>query len=185
MQILILEDDLDRREAMQSRLADRFPCYKVEFFNAVMPMIARLEATTLQNVIAISLDHDLEMLPDSDGAWVDPGTGVEFAKWLAQQMPSCPVLIHTTNSQGGGKMAALLTEANWKTMRVVPYEGNTWIDEQWFPTLRKVIVESAAYLGELKAGESSQKRKAAGREFPRLNVELPSALDVPRRPELT
>ena len=143
MRAIILEDSIERQREMQAALADRFPALPVEFFAAVRPMIERLEATGLYDVALLSLDHDLELLPDTDGGLIDPGTGVELADWLAAQPAVAPVIVHTTNTSGGDAMTAALEATGWEVARIVPYGGESWIREIWRPTARDLIVQRA------------------------------------------
>ena len=141
MRILILEDNEDRRLAMADRLQDRFAGYDVEFFAAAEPMIQRIEAASLDDVVLICLDHDLELLPGDHGdQLLAPGTGVDVASRLAHHSAICPIVLHTTNTDGGDQMRDVLTAANWTVMRVVPFGDLDWIDDKWFPTVRNAIV---------------------------------------------
>jgi hypothetical protein len=142
MRALILEDDRDRRVAMIGRLAERFPFLQVLFFDASEPMIEFLESNTVADIAVISLDHDLEMKEDAGGKWIDPGTGLEIARWLARQsIPFCPVVVHTTNSREGEKMIRLLVKNHWTAYRVVPQNDLHWIDTEWFGVVRNAIVD--------------------------------------------
>ena len=144
MRALILEDNRDRRVAMIGRLAERFPFLHVTFFDAAEPMIRFMKSDPIQDVVLISLDHDLEMLPGSNGDWVDPGTGLDVARWLAERpKPLCPVVVHTTNASAGDKMMRLLKKSRWVSQRVIPHDGLHWIDSEWFPIIRNAIVEFA------------------------------------------
>lgn len=162
MHILILEDDLDRRGAMLDRLADRFPFYRVQVFDAVAPMIGRLESEGLDDVILMSLDHDLNLLPGADGKWIDPGTGLELAEWLARQSPVCPVIVHTTNTEGGTQMQRVLRKSGWRTSRIIPFDDLTWIDEVWIPVVRREIVRRADFSARQWPEESLTSPKADG-----------------------
>jgi hypothetical protein len=144
MRALILEDNRDRRVAMIGRLAERFPFLHVTFFDASQAMIDFMKSDTLQDVAMISLDHDLEFIAGLNGDWVDPGTGLEVARWLSEQpKPICPVVVHTTNSREGGKMMRLLEKSHWVSHRVIPHDDLQWIDTDWFRVVRNAIVESA------------------------------------------
>ena len=99
MKIVVLEDNHERQAEMGRCLRDRFHQYEIVFFDGAKEMIAYLEKS-LPDVIAISLDHDLE-LTLQDGKLLDRGTGREVADFLARRKPSCPVIIHTTNSAAG------------------------------------------------------------------------------------
>ncbi|MEZ6069320.1 MAG: cyclic-phosphate processing receiver domain-containing protein [Pirellulales bacterium] len=141
MKVLILEDNAERRSAMEDRLKDRFPFCEIEFFTDAPTMIQRVESAPLDDVALISLDHDLEMLPGADvGALVDPGTGVDVAEGLSRRKPVCLVIVHTTNTIGGDSMQEKLDATGWTTLRVTPYGDLDWIDEMWFPAVRNSIV---------------------------------------------
>jgi len=144
MRALILEDNRDRRVAMIGRLAERFPFLRVVFFDASKKMIDFMESDELQDVVMISLDHDLEMLPGSQGDWIDPGTGLDVARWLSERAkPLCPVVVHTTNTHRGGKMTRLLEKSHWVAHRVIPHDDLEWIDTDWFRVVRNAIVDFA------------------------------------------
>jgi CheY-like chemotaxis protein len=98
MRALILEDNPERRAAMNERLADRFSFLQVAFFDSAKQMIESMTAGALNDVAVIAIDHDLDMLPGPDGNWIDPGTGLDVASWLSKRpRPVCPVVVHTTN----------------------------------------------------------------------------------------
>src|SRR5947209_318922 len=103
MKIAILEDNDDRQAIMRDLLADRFFMYPVHIFDAAAAMVDFLVGH-LAETLVISLDHDLELKPGPHGRCLDPGTGREVADYLAKQLPVCPVIIHTTNSQAALSM---------------------------------------------------------------------------------
>jgi hypothetical protein len=141
--IVILEDNEDRTAAMRRCLRDHFPQLEAKFFAEPARMIDYLQIH-LSETVAISLDHDLELIPGADGKLIDPGTGRDVADFLASQAPACPVVIHTTNSAAGTGMELVLQEAHWKTRRVVPYGDLEWIPKQWFHTIRRAVVVPTA-----------------------------------------
>src|SRR5260221_570987 len=124
MKIAILEDNLDRQAVMRRCLADRFYTFEARFFDESAEMI-RFLAEHLAETVAISLDNDLEMKPGPHGRMIDPGSGVEVAKYLASREPVCTVIIHTTNTDAAEKSKTLLEEAGWRTRRVVPFDDMT------------------------------------------------------------
>lgn len=127
---------------MIGRMADRFPFVQIGFFDDSAAMIDALGSVPLDDVALISLDHDLEMIPGTDQRWIDPGTGLEVARWLAGlEYPTCPVVIHTTNSPASDRMMRVLEEAHWKVFRVVPHNDLEWVDSDWFPVVRNAIVD--------------------------------------------
>ncbi len=139
MKIVILEDNSDRQAAMRACLADRFSQYDAHFFDNPAEMIAFL-SEHLSDTVAISLDHDLDLIPGPDGRCIDPGTGREVADFLAQNKPTCPVILHTTNSVAAVGMETVLRDAGWKTRRVVPFDDMRWIETDWFFAIRRAIV---------------------------------------------
>jgi len=153
MRIIILEDHSDRRIAMMQWLAARFPLLRTEFFDSSTAMIETMQAQPLDDVVLISLDHDLEMLPGGPGEWVDPGSGLIAARWLAERdEPLCPVIVATTNVRKGDKMMHALNGAGWNPQRVTPFEDVEWVSSAWFPLVRNAIVSSAP----VDAGDSDR-----------------------------
>jgi hypothetical protein len=141
MKIVILEDDERRAEAMRDRLADRFRQFDLLFFDTANEMKEYLESH-FHDVIAVSLDHDLELKVDTVGQVHDPGTGREIADYLAGRRPSFPVIIHSTNSFGAIGMESVLQDAGWETYRVSPFDDLQWVHDSWFPAIRRAIVRS-------------------------------------------
>ncbi len=142
MKIIILEDNYDRQAEMRRCLQDRFHQYEIVFFDEAKEMVAYLESN-LASALIISLDHDLELIPQKNGKLLDRGTGREVADSLVQREPACPVIIHTTNSAAGDGMEFLLREARWETHRVHPWGDLEWISSKWLRTLRNAVVASA------------------------------------------
>ena len=139
MKIVILEDNSDRQTAMRACLADRFYTFEPHFFDDAEEMIRFLE-THLSETLVISLDHDLDLKPEADNRFIDPGTGRMVADFLATKTPICPVVIATTNSQAGTAMSKTLRAAGWKTRRVIPFDDMRWIKRDWFFAIRRAIV---------------------------------------------
>jgi len=140
--IAVLEDNQERIELMKACLEDRFHQFEHRFFANAQEMIAFLKEN-LQRVLLLSLDHDLEMIPKSNGKCFDPGDGKQVAEFLAGIAPSCPIILHSTNSDSVQGMTRLLRTAGWKTIRVIPTDGNNWIEAIWLRAVRDAIVESA------------------------------------------
>ena len=158
MRVLILEDNRDRRVAMMGRLADRFPFLRVVFFDASAPMIEFMSTDPINDIALISLDHDLDLIPGLHNTWIDPGTGLDVAKWMSDKSPPiCPVVVHTTNFPAGDQMLRALEEAGWKVRRVVPHDDLHWIDSDWFPVVRDAIVETMPKLRASTIGTMASK----------------------------
>lgn len=148
LEIVILEDNLDRRIVMRDCLTERFPQYAVRYFVTAGEMIAFLQ-NKLPCVLAIALDHDLDLIPIDPRRSLDPGTGRDVADFLATKVPTCPVLIHTTNSPAAVGMRRELAESGWTTDRVIPSDGENWIRSEWLPQLRNLIVDAVGHTGEV------------------------------------
>jgi CheY-like chemotaxis protein len=143
MQIVILEDNDDRRAHMRDCLQHRLPQHEVHFFVSATDMISHLQRSGLDGLRLIVLDHDLELLPAADGKLVDPGTGRDVADYLATHAPVCPIVIHTTNAPAGVGMQTVLEEAGWSVTRVVPYGDHEWIGQTWLGAVRDAITGTA------------------------------------------
>lgn len=143
LSLAILEDEDDRRRAMADCFQDRFPQYPIRFFATAAEMIWYLQRHRSE-LIAIALDHDLELVPITDRENLDSGTGRNVADFLATVAPTCPVVIHTTNEHAGFAMEETLRQAGWPTSRVVPYGDLEWISEVWFRVIRDAIVAYVA-----------------------------------------
>lgn len=151
MKIVILEDNLERQEAMRACLADRFSMYDVRIFDDPSATIRYL-TEHLANTIVISLDHDIDLRPGPDGRCIDPGCGREVADFLATKDPVCPVIIHTTNADAAVGMEMVLRDAGWKTRRVVPFDDLAWIERDWFFAVRRAIVGPVSHQPTPTAG---------------------------------
>src|SRR5258706_3914245 len=92
--ILILEDNDERIAAFQNAVAARGTEFELRVWHDAHSFIAECEQH-FPTAALISLDHDLNPQP---GASVDPGDGLEVAKFLSEFRPVCPVIIHSTNA---------------------------------------------------------------------------------------
>jgi hypothetical protein len=137
--IVILEDNLDRQAVMRACIADRFYTFDAHLIDNPLDTIRFLESN-LAETLVISLDNDMELLPGPDGRFVDPGEGLEVARFLAAREPVCPVIVHTTNLRAAEEMKRVLAAANWQTRRVIPFDDVNWITTDWFATMRRAIV---------------------------------------------
>lgn len=150
LEIVILEDCIERQAEMSACLADRFRHYPVRYFDAASPMVAYLESN-LANTIAIALDHDLEFKTSESGMTEDPGTGRDVADFLASREPACPVVVHSTNAPAAIGMMMVLEDSNWTTHRVVPFGDLQWISEIWIQTMRRAIIDTAEKVSEFSS----------------------------------
>src|ERR1044071_698387 len=132
--ILILEDNDERIAAFQKAVASLGDDFELKLWRDAPSMIAQC-AEFLPSVALISLDHDLTPLP---GATIDPGTGVDVARFLADHLPACPVVIHSSNTDRVYSMDNELRFANWMTDRVGPI-GTNWIETTWLSTAKRLL----------------------------------------------
>ncbi len=165
--IVLLEDDPRRVAAMTAWLSDRFACYHVETFTSSRALCEWLEQFW-EDVVLLSLDHDLALEADGSGRLMDQGTGLEVAEYLAGREPAFPVILHSSNQDAVQRMADLLEQRGWQTSRVTPLDDLEWIASDWWPTLRRVLVNaeggSAPARGRLPvSGEQAGPATGAGR----------------------
>lgn len=133
MTFAILEDDARRREAMIQELDRMSSSPPVRFFTEAPAMIDWLKEH-LHEVVLISLDHDLS------GA--NPGSGRDVVDFIAIHPPSCPVILHTSNSFFVPGMALTLEQAGWKHERVVPFNDLEWISAVWIRKVSEMLHRS-------------------------------------------
>lgn len=139
MQIVILEDCVDREYHMRLALNDRMPQFDVYVFRSADEFIDHWRNTDTSEVILVSLDHDL--IPEN--AADDWGDGREVAREISLSPQSCPIIVHSTNTTAVAEMMNTLRVFGWAVHRVIPIDGHRWIRRIWFPTARKLIVDSA------------------------------------------
>jgi hypothetical protein len=132
--ILILEDNDERLAAFQRAVAALGADFELKVWRDAPSMIAECEACFASTVL-ISLDHDLNPVP---GATVDPGTGVEVARFLGDFLPVCPLLIHSSNTDRVYSMYNDLRFAGWLVDRVDPI-GTDWIETTRLPSARRLM----------------------------------------------
>jgi len=136
--ILILEDNDERIATFQKAVDSLGPDFELKLWRDVPSMCAECEEY-FPTAALISLDHDLNPLP---GASVDPGCGVDVARFLGDFMPVCPVVIHSSNTDRVYSMDNELRFAGWTTDRVGPL-GTDWIETSWLKRVREILRESS------------------------------------------
>jgi len=136
--IAILEDSLDRKEAMQEWLADRYSAYEAYFTDDPATLNSYLDLNQ-NRILAVSLDHDLNDRADGN---LDV-CGLDVARHLSEQSPAFPVVIHTTNTSQGDRMEKVLRKSGWAVSRVVPFDGVSWIGTDWHRALKRSIEANA------------------------------------------
>jgi len=144
MQIVILEDCMERRRLMTDMLQDKFAQYEFHFFYTSGEAIVHLR-DNLDRLLAVILDHDLELIEVDKQRLIDPGTGRDVADYLASQPAVCPVVVHSTNSPAAIGMLSVLEDSGWTTERVIPVGEFNWIKTIWIKAVRNAIV---AFVGQ-------------------------------------
>jgi ADP-ribosylglycohydrolase len=132
--ILILEDNDERIAAFRDAIVSLGEGWQLKVWLDAPTMMAECESW-FPSAALISLDHDLNSQP---GATRDPGTGMDVARFLADFLPVCPVILHSTNADRVWSMHNEFRFAGWTTERVGPL-GNNWIHESWLPKVRAVL----------------------------------------------
>ena len=132
--IFILEDNDERVLAFRTVAATVAEGVQVRFWRTAHDMLADL-VDGLEHATLISLDHDLNPLA---GDVLDPGTGYDIVKVLAELIPCCPIIIHTSNGERGTWMEGALTRAGWQYDRVYPF-GDDWIEKDWGPLVQRLL----------------------------------------------
>lgn len=131
MKILILEDNNERntvfRTACASLSAD------VRIWRNAHHMVEDI-GKEIGTADVISLDHDLN---DDEGQ--DAGSGMDVVRELARRTPTCPILLHTSNTDASWSMVNELRAAGWNVRRVPPVSmGTGWIEETWMRIVREI-----------------------------------------------
>ena len=136
--IAILDDEVDRIREMTRCLAECEPHCELVTFDNAPDMIAWL-TEHMEDTTLICLDHDLGPNRFRNGEGFDPGTGRDVTNYLATRRPTCPVVIHTTNSLAAPGMAMALDDAGWEHSRVIPYNDLEWVRAAWLIDVRATL----------------------------------------------
>jgi ADP-ribosylglycohydrolase len=134
--ILILEDNEERITAFQSAVRALGSGFELKVWRDAQSM-CRECGEFFANAALVSLDHDLNPLPD---ATADPGTGLDAASFLGDFLPVCPVLIHSSNTDRVWSMHNELRFAGWIVDRVGPL-GTDWIQTSWLRRARELLAK--------------------------------------------
>lgn len=134
--ILILEDNEERIAAFRTAVSAFGREFEVVIWRDAPSMIAECERY-FRTAALICLDHDLNPAP---GAIDDPGTGLEVAQFLADFLPVCPVLIHSSNTERVYSMHNELRFSKWHAERVGPI-GQDWIPTTWLRSATRLLNE--------------------------------------------
>src|SRR5579871_6576737 len=134
--ILILEDNDERIAAFERTVAALGDGFELKVWRDAPAMCAECEAC-FPSTVLISLDHDLNPAP---GSKTDPGTGLDIARFLADFVPVCPLLIHSSNTDRAYSMQNEFRFAGWMAERVGPI-GTNWIETSWLRRVREMLAE--------------------------------------------
>jgi ADP-ribosylglycohydrolase len=132
--ILMLEDNADRIDGFHKAIARLAGGFELKVWRDAHSMMAEC-AEFFPTAWVICLDHDLNPQP---GVTADPGTGVDVAKFLADFLPVCPVLIHSTNADRVYSMMNEFRFAGWTVDRVGPL-GSDWIETTWLRRMNELL----------------------------------------------
>lgn len=136
--VAILEDDEGRIGAMRRQLEISVPWVSISVFDNAPDMLLWLQ-DNLVSVALLSLDHDLGPNRKHEGKVFDPGTGRDVVEYLCTRKPTCPVLIHSSNSTAAQGMHFALTDAGWENKRVFPLGDIEWIIKKWSSEIRELL----------------------------------------------
>lgn len=139
--VAILEDHPGRVNEMRACLANALPGVGSVFFESASEMISWL-GRNLGDVVLISLDHDLPVR--SRGPSGDCGTGRQVVDYLATLLPTCPVIIHSSNSVCAPGMFLALRDAGWLCGRVFPCDDLAWIATAWGEEVKRYSREAGS-----------------------------------------
>ena len=141
MLVAILDDDKSWRAEMERSLMKVVPKVSLEFFDSAPDMIAWL-ARHIEEVVLVSLSHDLGPSRLRDGMLFDPGTGRDVTDFLVEMDRSFPVVVHTQNISAGKQMLSILEHAEWPCIRVEPKDDLDWVSAEWAPRVAELLSES-------------------------------------------
>jgi len=125
LSILILEDSAHRIAGF-SAVLEALGRTDGHFYRNAHQMLRDLPGL-LPEAEVISLDHDLYPAPGPDE---DLGDGLMVARWLAEQTPTYPVILHTSNGDQCRRMQGVLEHGGWD-VRLAGAVGEHWIENDW------------------------------------------------------
>ena len=133
--LLILDDDRTRLRSFDAVVPLLGEDWVVRAWRDAPTMIAEIEIL-LDKAQLISLDHDLYKDSPSDP---DPGSGRIIADFLSARDPTCPVIVHSTNTDAAWGMCNELVSGGWKVELVHHLNQPAWIEELWLPIARTLL----------------------------------------------
>lgn len=155
--ILILEDNEERVADFTQAIRQLGDGYEVKFWRDAHSMCKECEAF-FPTTALVSLDHDLNAAPGSSG---DPGCGLDVAKFLADFLPVCPVLVHSSNTDRVYSMLNEFRFAGWAADRVGPL-GTGWVATSWLPRVREMVKHPNTWKASLPVDHASRTERMLG-----------------------
>jgi hypothetical protein len=124
---------------MRASLPTVLPAVELVVFDDAAEMVSWLKQH-ISDVLLFSLDHDLP-LRNQDGMTHDCGTGRQVADYLATEVPTCPVIIHSSNDPCARGMLQTLQDGGWPCRRVYPRDDIAWIGGDWLAAIHRLQMD--------------------------------------------
>jgi hypothetical protein len=135
MLLLILDDDRTRLRGFDEITSRLGVDWVVKAWRDAFSMTSELDRH-LAGAQLISLDHDLYKDSPSDP---DPGSGRVVADYLSKRKPTCPVIVHSTNTDAAWGMHNALRAGGWAVELVHHLNQPKWIEELWLPAATRLV----------------------------------------------
>ena len=132
--IHILENRDNRVAEFQKAVAELGSDFQLRLWQDVHSMIAGC-AECFPNAALFSLDCELDRRPGVD---IRPGAGLDLARFLGDFPPVCPVVIHSSNTEGARAVLKELRSARWMVEHIAPL-GADWIERRWLGRARALV----------------------------------------------
>jgi len=139
---------------MRECLAERFFMFDVVSCCDEGSFIATVKEN-FEDVLLISLFHDIVTRSSPSGAWPEPGPGFEILDLLGHWEASFALILHSTDNRNNLPAYEALKAKGWRVELQSPVKRLDQVRTEWFPLARKWILETAA------APARDQTKKAA------------------------
>lgn len=133
--LLVLDDDRNRLYGFGQVLGSLGEGWEIRTWRDAPSMIAEIDRH-LPDAGLISLDHDLYRDAPSDP---DPGSGRVVADHLSKCKPTCPVIVHSTNTDAAWGMHNVLRRGGWTVELVHQLGQPEWIPALWLPAAMRMV----------------------------------------------
>lgn len=132
----ILDDAPARITAMRRVLLGHAGVAVIDRFDAA-DFLTWLDAAN--DVLFLSLDHDLGPSRVTGSERRDPGIGMDVVESLTKLPPRFPIIVHSSNPIDAPRMEFLLAHAGWEVHRVMPHSAERWIDDEWATLVAELL----------------------------------------------